>query len=92
MKTKGFIAFLVTALQHLDEKLSLALGVKFSHQQPQKYTDHAPNSVVKGILDNFLQTPKMSDPLPVIRLILDIRISLIRNFRFRFRPLFEEFA
>ena len=28
----------------------------------------------------------------VIRLILDIRISLIRNFRFRFRPLFEEFA
>ena len=32
MKTKGFIAFLATALQHLGEKLSLAFNfVNFSH-------------------------------------------------------------
>ena len=36
--------------------------VKFPHQQPQKYTDYAPNRVPKGILDNVSQTHKMSDP------------------------------
>ena len=31
----------------------------------QKYTDYASNRVPKSILDNVLQTQKMSDPPPV---------------------------
>ena len=61
MKTKGFKAFLVVALRYCGEKLSLALTIKISHQRPQKNTDYAPNSAPKGILDNVLQTQKMSD-------------------------------
>ena len=56
MKNNGFIAFSATAprpITHL---------VKFSHQQPQKYTDYPPNSVPTGILDNVLQTQQMSEP------------------------------
>ena len=32
--------------------------VKFCHQQPKKYTDFAPNSVPRGILDNVSRTQK----------------------------------
>ena len=38
--------------------------VKFSCQQPQKYTDNEPNSVPKGILNNVSQTQNVSDPPP----------------------------
>ena len=38
--------------------------VKFPHQQPQRYTDFAPKSILLGILDNVLQTLKVSEPTP----------------------------
>ena len=59
MKTKGSVAFSATALQYFGEKLSLALTtLNFLISNPQKYTDHAPNSVPKSLLDSVLQTQK----------------------------------
>ena len=58
------------------EEIQLSIHVvKFSHQQCQKYTDHAPMQMqianmqmqiadLRGMLDNVLQTQKVSDPPP----------------------------
>ena len=66
MRTRG-LAFTATALQCFDENSALHSPCQTFSLRPQKFTDIAPNSVPKSLLDNVSQNQEVSDPrhLPI---------------------------